>query len=145
MEISGTHPELLMYELEELGSQVKQLKASQELITEALVQEPDDKDFLDAVQENEVAINRRQDRMMLIHEELMIRDPAYRQEMQRTVDLSSTVSSISIVDQQTRVRELHLSRQQQALDEQEVEDEMAVRPQVDSITGAEPTEGGLYL
>lgn len=73
-----------MHEMEELGNQVQKLESSQEFLRDALLDSPQDQDFLSALAENETAIKRRRERILLIHEELMIRDPAYRQEMQKT-------------------------------------------------------------
>jgi hypothetical protein len=71
---------LLRAMIEELTNQINALERSQRELADALVEEPDDADFLVAVQENEVILARKREELVGMQQQLLQIDIAYRQE-----------------------------------------------------------------
>jgi hypothetical protein len=71
---------LLRAMIEELTNQINALERSQRELAVALVEEPDDADFLAAVQENEVILMRKREELVNMQQQLFHTDIAYRQE-----------------------------------------------------------------
>lgn len=66
--------------LEELLHNMKHLEISQYELSDALVSSPEDKDFIQAIEENMEILMKKRKLVISIHELLLKKDPLYREE-----------------------------------------------------------------
>ena len=97
---------LLRAQIDELQSQIQHLSRSNEELQLALQETPDDEDFLLALEENVVVIEKKQEAIVMKEEELYRLDIAFRQEKAATVrglDHSHMIASLTLSTSPTAI------------------------------------------
>ena len=140
---------LLRAQIDELQSQIQHLSRSNEELQLALQETPDDEDFLLALEENVVVIEKKQEAIAMKEEELYRLDIAFRQEKAATVrglDHSHMIASLTLSPAPTAIPIAipPIPPVSSISTVSGTNSSAAVLPAVGGVT-IESAEGGLYL
>lgn len=138
---------LLRAQIDELKSQIQHLSRSNEELQLALDEAPDDEDFLLALKENMVVIEKKQEAITKKEEELYRLDIAFRQEKAATVrglDHSHMMASLTLSPTALPIPTPPISSFISTVSDTNSSREAVLLPTLRGITNAS-TDSGLYL
>jgi len=82
--------------IEEISHQLEKLILSQAELSDALDEDPHDADFIQAINENEIVIIRKREKILELREMLARIDPAFREEIKALKNISATSIQIPL-------------------------------------------------
>ena len=143
---------LLRAQIDELQSQIQHLSRSNEELQLALQETPDDEDFLLALEENVVVIEKKQEAIAMKEEELYRLDIAFRQEKAATLrglDHSHMIASLTLSPSPTAIPipiAIPIPPASSISTVSDTNSSPTVLPAVGGVTTTESADdGGLYL